>query len=61
MAMQEQCPRCESDRLAIVYYDAEGSVIGGHSQCPECGPRHAEPIPTDKKPVRRALMERKAS
>ncbi len=61
MATLENCPRCRADRLAVVYYDAEGNVLGGHCQCPECGPRHAEPISPEKVTVRKKLLEKKAS
>lgn len=59
--MTEKCPRCQSDRLAVVYYDADGKPVGGHSQCTECGPRHAVDLPFDESATRSPLLERKAS
>jgi len=53
------CPRCQSPRLTVVYYDAEGRPLGGHVQCSECGARHSTPlVPLRDK---RELLERKAS
>lgn len=54
------CPRCESQRLSVIYYDGDGDPIGGLSQCTDCGPRHAEHV-VFKKAKRRELLERKAS
>jgi transcription elongation factor Elf1 len=53
------CPRCQSPRLTVVYYDADGRPLGGHIQCSECGARHS----TRLVPLRdkRELLERKAS
>ena len=61
MATSAQCPRCAADRLSVVYYDAEGNVIGGHSQCPDCGPRHAQELTSPTQSAVPALLERKAS
>ncbi len=61
MATPTPCPRCHADRFASVYFDAEGRRLGGHRQCTECGPRHAEPIPADKALVHKKLLEKKAS
>lgn len=61
----EPCPRCRSERLSVIYYDAAGAVIGGSTMCTSCGPRHAvRLVPKGKQetpaaPPRRAL--RKAS
>jgi transcription elongation factor Elf1 len=53
------CPRCQSPRLSVVYYDADGRPLGGHVQCSECGSRHsAKLVPLAKQ---RGLLERKAS
>jgi hypothetical protein len=57
----ESCPRCASQRLTVIYYDASGQPVGGLNQCTECGPRHAVklvPAPTRK---RNQLLDRKAS
>ena len=62
--MLEKCPYCHSDRLAVLYYDAQGNPIGGHSQCTECGPREAVPIPSEdelRTARQRELLEKKAS
>ncbi len=60
MATSTPCPRCGAPRLLVVYYDAEGSQIGGRLECTQCGPRHATILvrPPD---VQRDLLERKAS
>jgi hypothetical protein len=63
MATPNPCPRCHAPRLAIIYYGAEGTPIGGHLECTQCGPRHAIPLvpvppATD---VQDGLLERKAS
>lgn len=60
MASLERCPRCNDERLAVLYYDGEGNPVGGYVECPECGPRHAVDIPAEK-PVRQKLLEKKAS
>ena len=60
MATLESCPRCRADRLAVVYFDANGEPIGGHIQCPDCGPRHSEELHFDAS-VGETLLERKAS
>jgi predicted nucleic-acid-binding Zn-ribbon protein len=59
MATLETCPRCRADRLAVVYFDANDELIGGHIQCPDCGPRHSEELRIDA--VGEDLLERKAS
>jgi hypothetical protein len=46
--------------LAVVYFDANGEPIGGHIQCPDCGPRHSEELTFDAS-VRDTLLEREAS
>ena len=62
MAEQAPCPRCSAPgRLSVVYYDASGNIVGGHCQCPDCGPRHAEPIRLRRRPVSKKLLEKKAS
>jgi hypothetical protein len=64
MASLESCPRCRGDRLAVVYFDAHDAPIGGHVQCPDCGPRHSEELSFEDPAalaVRRELLERKAS
>lgn len=61
MAPLETCPRCRGERLAVVYFDENDEPIGGHIQCPECGPRHSEEIPAPDDRVQRDLLERKAS
>ena len=48
------------ERLAVVYFDAKGEPIGGHIQCPDCGPRHSEELTFDAS-VRDTLLEREAS
>jgi hypothetical protein len=60
MATSNRCPQCTADRLSVIYYDAKGQPLGGHSQCPDCGPRSIEVVelPTD---VRKKLLEKKAS
>ena len=54
------CPRCNSARLTIVYYDAEGRPVGGHVHCSECGARHNVPLQPQPS-VQGDLLERKAS
>ena len=61
MAQPDQCPRCHADRLSVVYYDSKGMLLGGHSQCTECGPRSAETVLPPSADVRKKLLERKAS
>lgn len=61
MTELETCPRCRAARLAVVYFDANGELLGGHLQCPDCGPRHSEAIAVDSEPLGDALLERKAS
>jgi transcription elongation factor Elf1 len=56
----DTCPRCRAERLAVVYFDAKGDPIGGHVQCPDCGPRHSEELTFDAS-VRDTLLEREAS
>lgn len=60
MAAPDTCPRCSSDRLAVIYYDAAGQPIGGHRQCTDCGPRHSELIELTPE-LSEKLLERKAS
>ncbi|GAC1342228.1 MAG: hypothetical protein NVSMB29_13670 [Candidatus Dormibacteria bacterium] len=57
------CPRCSSNRLSVVYLDAEGRMIGGQRHCPDCGPRQAELVvpPAARAKARDRLLERKAS
>ncbi len=62
MPALDSCPRCRADRLAVVYFDAKGAPIGGHVQCPDCGPRHSEELTFEASgSVRADLLERKAS
>ena len=61
MANLETCPRCRAERLAVVYFDANDEPIGGHIQCPDCGPRHSEELRFEATSVRDTLLERKAS
>ncbi|HEV7678510.1 MAG TPA: hypothetical protein VGQ42_08080 [Candidatus Dormibacteraeota bacterium] len=61
MSSPDQCPRCRATRLAVVYYDANGQPLGGHSQCTECGPRHAVRLVPRSGEVRKQLLSRKAS
>jgi hypothetical protein len=61
MPALDTCPRCRAERLAVVYFDASDAPIGGHIQCPDCGPRHAEELTFDAASVRETLLERKAS
>ena len=61
MASSDNCSRCNSDLLSVIYYDAKGQLIGGHSQCTECGPRSAEPVSPPDLSARKKLLEKKAS
>jgi hypothetical protein len=61
MTTLDVCPRCREDRLAVVYFDANDEPIGGHIQCPDCGPRHSEELSFDAATVSETLLERKAS
>ncbi len=61
MPTLETCPRCRADRLAVVYFGANDEPIGGHIQCPDCGPRHAEELSFPADTVRETLLERKPS
>lgn len=63
MSQPEPCPRCNSARLSVVYFDAEGRLLDGHLHCPDCGPRHNEQMSTEAGAdrVRQDLLERKAS
>ena len=61
MAASNQCPACNSDRLSVIYFDAKGQSLGGHSQCTECGPRSAVVVPAPPNVVRKKLLEKKAS
>lgn len=61
MATSTPCPRCGAPRLLVVYYDAEGTQIGGHLECTQCGPRHATILVRPATDVQRDLLERKAS
>ena len=61
MTVLDACPRCRAARLAVVYFDANDEPLGGHIQCPDCGPRHSEAITLDSKPLGESLLERKAS
>lgn len=61
MPNTEPCLRCSGDRLSVIYYDAKGLPLGGHSQCTECGPRSAEVVSAPAADVRKKLLERKAS
>jgi hypothetical protein len=47
--------------LSVIYYDAKGMPLGGHSQCTECGPRSIEFVPAPSADVRKKLLEKKAS
>ena len=60
MTPLDTCPRCRAERLAVVYFDANDEPIGGHIQCPDCGPRHSEELSFEAT-VSEALLERKAS
>ena len=61
MPQPSPCPRCQAQRLAVVYYDAEGRPVGGQLHCPDCGARHsARLVPADDA-ARSELLERKAS
>jgi hypothetical protein len=61
MATSNRCPQCAADRLSVIYYDAKGQPLGGHSQCTECGPRSIEVVEVPTSQVRRKLLEKKAS
>ena len=61
MGSPNQCPRCSADRLSVIYYNAKGLPLGGHSQCTECGPRSVEVVALPAADVRKKLLERKAS
>ncbi len=61
MPTLDSCPRCRGDRLAVVYFDLNDEPIGGHIQCPDCGPRHSEQLTFTTPSVRETLLERKAS
>jgi transcription elongation factor Elf1 len=61
MPSLDTCPRCRAERLAVVYFDANDEPIGGHIQCPDCGPRHSEELSFDSESVRETLLERRAS
>jgi hypothetical protein len=61
MTTLDVCPRCREDRLAVVYFDANDEPIGGHIQCPDCGPRHSEELSFESATVSETLLERKAS
>jgi transcription elongation factor Elf1 len=61
MPTLDTCPRCRAERLAVVYFDANDAPIGGHIQCPDCGPRHSEELSFEDQSVRATLLERKAS
>lgn len=62
MNLPTPCPRCNSQRLGVLYCDAEGDPVGGQYQCTDCGPRHAEALEFKKNGRRRdRLLERKAS
>lgn len=64
MPQNDPCPRCQSSRLAVLYFDAEGRPVGGHLHCPECGPRHSQQLPasqSERSSVRGDLLKRKAS
>jgi transcription elongation factor Elf1 len=61
MTTLETCPRCRAERLAVVYFDANNEPIGGHIQCPDCGPRHSEELTFQTTTVSDTLLERKAS
>lgn len=55
------CPRCQSTRLAVVYYDADGQPLGGHVLCSQCGSRHSARLVPLHDEKQRELLERKAS
>lgn len=62
MPEPKPCPRCHSNRLAVLYFDASGRPVGGHLHCPDCGPRHTETIAAmPEKGLRGDLLKRKAS
>jgi transcription elongation factor Elf1 len=65
MSAPTRCPRCSTECLSVVYYGADDQLIGGLTQCPECGPRHAVRIEAadiaEAAPVRDQLLKRKAS
>jgi len=61
MATPDPCPRCSSPRLAIIYYDADGNLIGGRLECIDCGPRQAVELFPVSGDVRDQLLKRKAS
>jgi hypothetical protein len=61
MAESNQCPTCKSDRLSVLYFDAKGQPLGGHSQCTECGPRSVEVVQIPDPAMRKKLLEKKAS
>ncbi|MHB8718854.1 MAG: hypothetical protein ACYDAC_08195 [Candidatus Dormibacteria bacterium] len=61
MAPLKTCPRCRGERLAVVYFGADDEPVGGHLQCPECGPRHSEELEVPQDVRRSDLLERKAS
>ena len=62
MPQPSPCPRCQAQRLAVVYYDAEGRPLGGQLHCPDCGARHsARLVPPAGEVSRSELLERKAS
>jgi len=61
MTTPSLCPRCDRQRLSVIYYDAAGDPIGGLSQCTDCGSRHAEHVVFEKVKRRERLLERRAS
>ncbi len=60
MATPDPCPRCSSPRLSVIYYDADGNLIGGRLECTDCGPRQAVELVISED-VRAQLLKRKAS
>ena len=61
MVTPNPCPRCNAQRLTIIYYGADGNPIGGRLQCTDCGPRHAVELYPVADGVRDQLLKRKAS
>jgi hypothetical protein len=60
MGDEYRCPRCSTLRLAVLFFDAEGKPIGGHVECPSCGPRYSQSLEPESVPEQE-LEQRKAS
>ena len=61
MAEPNECPRCRTARLSVLYYGADGEPLGGHIECTDCGPRHAVQLKPIESKSRNRLVDRKAS